>query len=224
MSNFKVGDKVHAPNFGDGEVVSVRSQRNANYPIEVKFDGYSHTSTFSLNGHYNVACTKEYTITKLENNVSDLTARDLLQALLDGKTLIHRKSTNTRQLFLLKDNSLSRDGATFDLSLPTLWEIKPDKITINGFDVPAPESIAPERPTPFYIPSLFEHRGYDRYVWYDNAKDHELLRDGLVHLCEENAIAHKNALISITKVPESLFERVMAFSDGDTTNEPDDKE
>lgn len=73
------------------------------------------------------------------------------------------------------------------------YRIKPKTITINGIEVPKPESEAPDRNTKYYYPHLIGIVGW--YRWSDHEVDIKLLKQGMVHLTEEAAIQHAKALI-----------------------------
>lgn len=87
-----------------------------------------------------------------------------------------------------------------------LWD-KPEKLTwtkpkphivINGFNVPEPVREPLSEGTMYYVPHLFSGKA-DFYSWAGDDVDHHFLRSGLVHLTEEAATAHAQALISLTK-------------------------
>lgn len=85
-----------------------------------------------------------------------------------------------------------------------IWD-KPEKLTwtkphivINGFNVPEPVREPLSEGTMYYVPHLFSGRA-EFYSWAGDDVDHHFLRSGLVHLTGEAAIAHAQALISLTK-------------------------
>jgi hypothetical protein len=134
-----------------------------------------------------------------------MTARELLQAILDGKTIVHRYSN--RELKLLKTNDLSQDGMVFDLSCPNYWYIKPEVLLINGIEVPKPESVAPQGETMYYYVVLDctgNDNDYEEAAWISDAIDKQRLILGIVHLTKEAASKHAQALLSFTKVGSNV--------------------
>jgi hypothetical protein len=85
---------------------------------------------------------------------------------------------------------------------------KPEKLTwikpkapprnINGHAVRAPEREPLPEGTTYYVPDLLDG-GAEAYRWDDDDTDSRFLRSGLIHLTEEAATAHAQALISLTK-------------------------
>jgi len=128
-----------------------------------------------------------------------LTARDLLQAILDGKTIVHESG---RVLRLNANGNISHGGDGFDLTVPEWWKIKPEVILINGIEVPKPESIAPAEDTKYYYPVVGYTGGCEAYnesLWTNYDVDIATLNLGLVHLTKEAAIQHAQALLSFTR-------------------------
>ncbi len=80
------------------------------------------------------------------------------------------------------------------------WSLTPKRrtITINGIDVPAPEVVAPADNTEYWWPDLFAEQGFSSSCWYSDDYDNRALARGLVHLTEEAAIKHAEALLSFT--------------------------
>ncbi len=93
-----------------------------------------------------------------------------------------------------------RDGVVLTESLDDLTWTKPKAppLNINGHIVPAPEREPLPNGTMYYVPYLFG--GTDEsYWWGDDGTDHHFLNSGLIHLTEEAATAHSQALLSLTK-------------------------
>lgn len=90
-----------------------------------------------------------------------------------------------------------REIAEYDYS-PDRYRVKPGVCMIGKLEIPEPLRTAPEEETPIYIPS-FGLSGFTMYRWKDTEGHKQLLSGGLVHLTSEAAIAHSEALISITK-------------------------
>ena len=84
---------------------------------------------------------------------------------------------------------------------PRQWSfaLKPKTLNINGFEVPYPETEAPGLNQPYWVADL---EGARRFVWEGDDMDLEYLHEGRVHLIEENAQIHTNALLSFFKVKD----------------------
>lgn len=76
---------------------------------------------------------------------------------------------------------------------------RPRTIRIGEYDVPEPLRQAPVHGTEYWYPR-FSHSGYCSKGWW-RAEDFDfrLLNGGMVHLTEEDAHIHAEALISLTK-------------------------
>lgn len=73
-------------------------------------------------------------------------------------------------------------------------------ININGYDVPEPCRIKPESDTKYYFPLLSKQDNIDWLTWEGDDIDYQILNNGLLHLTEDAAVLHAEALISFTKV------------------------
>lgn len=69
--------------------------------------------------------------------------------------------------------------------------------SINGFEVPAPETRAPKSGTRCYLASPTKRDYYSREFWNANPLDMYLLERGLVFLAKEDAIANAKAMLGI---------------------------
>lgn len=80
------------------------------------------------------------------------------------------------------------------------WTLTPKRraITINGIDVPAPEVVPPVVGTRYWWPHLFAGKGFSSSRWYNDEQDNRALARGIVHLTEDAAIKHAEALLSFT--------------------------
>lgn len=127
-----------------------------------------------------------------------LTPNEVLQALQDGKDLEFKHSgfkewTRLNPL----DNPLSlesifKGGVSFRLAQ--------EMITIGDASFPKPETIKPELNTRYWVADPISEnftRAY-RMEWVDDSYDNRVLSRGLLHLSEENAIAHAKALIKLS--------------------------
>lgn len=114
-----------------------------------------------------------------------------LRAALDGKTVEYRKKTNsygwTTATAFFED--------VIHLSHPDYEvRIKPDVIIVNGIEVPAPEKLAPLEGKKYFFPGPGSERDCIASFWDGVPCDIRRLEQGLVHVCEENAIAHAKAM------------------------------
>lgn len=80
-------------------------------------------------------------------------------------------------------------------------EIKKRTINVNGFEVPEPERKPLKLNQTYYITDLTELCQSD-FTWEDDFYDNKWLKAGMIHLSQENAILHANALLSFTKKEE----------------------
>jgi hypothetical protein len=98
---------------------------------------------------------------------------------------------------VLANDELPGPGMSFGADISN-YTIAPKTITVNGFEVPAPETIAPiTRGTRYYIsdPSLDEWYDYD--MWDDIPMDHTRLARGVVYLNKDHAITRAKAMLGI---------------------------
>ena len=79
------------------------------------------------------------------------------------------------------------------------WTKPVTTININGYEVPMPEREAPGGDTEYFFPSFQQEGGVYSYTWSDDAYDNRLLSAGMVHLTEEAARKHAEALASFTR-------------------------
>ena len=73
---------------------------------------------------------------------------------------------------------------------------KPKTILINGHEVPEPHRKPLKKEESYWVPDLFE--GAIKYWWEGDIHDNSFLNDGFIHLTEEAAVKHFNALKSFT--------------------------
>lgn len=81
---------------------------------------------------------------------------------------------------------------------PGRYRIKPRTVTVNGIELPAPETVPPANGTICFFPNLATS-GALSFVWAGTAIQLEALADGIVHLTKDAAAQWKEALLSITK-------------------------
>ena len=71
-------------------------------------------------------------------------------------------------------------------------------IKINGYDVPEPVSEPLENGTAFWVPDVLTYN-IENYVWTDHLFDSRMLKLGLIHLNQNSAKTHMDALLSFTR-------------------------
>lgn len=73
---------------------------------------------------------------------------------------------------------------------------KPKTITVNGIEVPEPIREEPKVGEKYFLVSLTAFTLVTSNPWANDKYDNEWLNKGLVHLTEEAAIAHAEALLA----------------------------
>lgn len=76
------------------------------------------------------------------------------------------------------------------------YRLKPQTISINGFEVPEPLRSFPTYGTPYFIIDL---PLVGDLVWTDSSDEYSWLKAGIIHLTREAAEKHLEALLSFTK-------------------------
>ena len=79
------------------------------------------------------------------------------------------------------------------------WTKPVTTININGHEVPLPEREAPQAGTKYFSPLFARVGGVWSYKWTGGVSDKLLLSAGMVHLTEEAAEKHAEALASFTR-------------------------
>lgn len=77
--------------------------------------------------------------------------------------------------------------------------IKPRTLSINGVEFPAPEITEPEMGTRYWIPSTSPAYHVMGFKWRGDDSDMYYLNAGYVHLNEESATLHADAILSVTR-------------------------
>lgn len=77
---------------------------------------------------------------------------------------------------------------------------KPKTININGHEVPEPVRSPLEKDTIYYVPILHWVDKCDESRWGAHKLDLVFLKRGLIHLSEEAASKHAEALLSFTRI------------------------
>jgi hypothetical protein len=76
---------------------------------------------------------------------------------------------------------------------------KPKMLSINGFEFPEPCRVAPAEGTRYYAPWYTRPWKVQETVWAGGLSDMYYLEIGFVHLTEEAATRHADAILSATK-------------------------
>ena len=83
-----------------------------------------------------------------------------------------------------------------------MWSDPPKTIRIGEYDVPEPVREPLENGTTCWYPKLSNIDLIDGYIWCNDDTDVRMLSNGLIHLTEEAAKAHAEALLSLTKAAD----------------------
>lgn len=120
---------------------------------------------------------------------------EILRAIADGKTVQMRNAVN------LEDNEWwePSDALGYINSGKHEFRVKPETITINGHEVPCPVREPLEVGTKYWLAGPNRPEIAEYFTWRNQQMDEIWLKRGLIHLTEEAAIAHAEALLSFTR-------------------------
>jgi hypothetical protein len=122
-------------------------------------------------------------------------------SILGKFNLVGIKEGYSYYLTWTEDGGYDIDGDISDLDIVGMWT---EPRIINGFEVPAPESVELEDGAAYYIPSVSNKEFYGYSEWIDPLKfDLRSLKRGLVFLNKEDAIANAKAMLGINPYEES---------------------
>lgn len=125
-----------------------------------------------------------------------LTPQEALQAIIDGKSLEYKWcGTGDWRHFNRFNNGVSIEAI---LRSSCIFRLLREMVIVGGVSFPKPVSKALEEGQGYYLPDLTVTRLYYISQWHDTEVDKLRLKRGLVHLTEENAIAHAKALIKLS--------------------------
>lgn len=110
--------------------------------------------------------------------------KGLLQALVDGKEL--QAHHGIGWVVLPVAVALRRVAEVIEGKSSFAVRVKPATTTINGVEVPAPESVAPSIGTLFYTPRANSLPGFVKCGWDDGPHEELLLKRGQVWLKEDD--------------------------------------
>ena len=121
---------------------------------------------------------------------------DTLYRQSGAQVTVHGINTNGTTLLFEEGGgwNLGDGGRISKLS----WTKPVPTININGHEVPLPER-APQVGTKYFSPSFQLAGGVWSYTWAGDVFDDRLLSAGMVHLTEEAARKHAEALASFTR-------------------------
>ena len=78
------------------------------------------------------------------------------------------------------------------------WIREPESIQIGGIHVPKPLMTPPPLGTRYWCAMMDEEAMAYAFTWNGDKYDRLVLKRGMLHLTEENALAHANALIKVS--------------------------
>ena len=117
-----------------------------------------------------------------------------LQRLVDGDLAYIGDAWLAGKELVIEETNLNAALAHFNG--PTeCYTIKQEMKSLNGYEYPAPETVAPKIGTRYYVATAPLSRLYIAHIWNGDVFDLRCLKAGLVHLSEENVIAHTMATI-----------------------------
>lgn len=126
----------------------------------------------------------------------NLTPQEALQAIADGKKLEYKwSSAGDWRHFNRFNNGVSIEAI---LRSNCIFRLSREMITIGDVSFPKPVSKALEEGQKYFIPDLTVTRLYYTSQWCDTDLDNLRLKRGIIHLSEEDAVAHSKALIKLS--------------------------
>lgn len=125
-----------------------------------------------------------------------LTPQEALQAIADGKKLEYKWHTDDKwYMFYPLINGVYLENV---MKGNSVFRLAQEMITIGDVSFPKPETKAPKEGQNYFMPDPTTTKLYFRSRWDNDECDEQRLERGLVHLTEENAIAHAKALIKLS--------------------------
>lgn len=122
-----------------------------------------------------------------------LTADKVLQALKDGKTVEYIEDPKEDWRIFVADRVVR-----LLLNENTKFRVMQEIVAIQSERFPKAEVDAPEIGTEYYFVDM-SCEGFVRgYTWDNDCTDLDILKRGMLHLSEENAIAHAKAIIKLS--------------------------
>lgn len=127
--------------------------------------------------------------------IKPLTSQEALRALIDGKEV--EVYSEIQKAWWKLDPNNAYLNVLLDKRIK--FRLAQDEIIIHNQSFPKPYHGEMKIGQYYYIPKLVNERGYEAIVWEDNDFDEMAMDKNMVHLFKENAIAHANALIALSK-------------------------
>lgn len=119
----------------------------------------------------------------------------ILRAIADGKTVQMRNSLRGSEIW--HDEPTPFEYLSDDRFE---WRVKPEGILINGIEVPCPVREPLKEDQEFFMADGTQVTNPVRFYWSSKSRSMLVwLERGLIHLTEEAAIAHAEALLSFTR-------------------------
>ena len=121
---------------------------------------------------------------------------EILRAIADGKKVQYRNTTSNKD-GTWKDFDKNIEACSNLLTgHPVVeWRVAPKTVKIGDFEVPEPCRVAPEVGQRFWAVNPFS--GPQSFLWDGYKGDHYALDSGFVHLTEEAARQHYEAIKSL---------------------------
>lgn len=129
--------------------------------------------------------------------MTTLTPPEVVQALLDGKDVECTRAMDSQSNDWY---SLNQYETSIGMLTNGLFKFRlvQEMITIGDVSFPKPVSEPLKKDTKYWFAVLGSERCALSYYWNDDETDKRILRRGLLHLSEENAVAHAKALIKLS--------------------------
>lgn len=128
----------------------------------------------------------------------NLTPQETLQAMIDDKKLEFRPADGLVWRAFHPDNSIIFIRSIFNGCF--VFRLDQEMITIDDVSFPKPESEYEkfEEGQEYFMPALQSDAFYCHSKWWHGTLDTKRLKQGIIHLTKENAIAHAKALIKLS--------------------------
>ena len=122
---------------------------------------------------------------------------EILRAIADGKKVQYRNYCSTTEWEYFHNADLATCWRVLIGGVAVEWRIAPKTIKIGDVEVPEPCREPLERCTNYWAFTPF--MGVMSVVWVGDSKDYFALNDGFVHLTQEAAEKHYEAIKKLLK-------------------------
>ena len=119
---------------------------------------------------------------------------DLLRAIADGRQMQIKRPSEWR------DCDASTALAGLASVAPHHIRIKPDTVTINGIECPAPMRVEPEMGSWYYAPTPTNEAKFTLWAWSNDATDQRFFAEGLCFATAADAAAVAKAMLAPLKL------------------------